>query len=33
MPHTGYIMESGEEAHRLDSKTDGTTVKNQAMWA
>ncbi len=33
MPNTGYIMESDEEAHRLDLKTDGTTVKNQAMWA
>lgn len=29
----GYLMESDEEANRLDVKTDGRTVEEQARWA
>jgi len=28
-----YLMESGEEALRLDMKTDGKAVERQALWA
>jgi SAM-dependent methyltransferase len=33
MDHRGYLMESDEETLRLDLKTDGKTVENQAIWA
>lgn len=33
MPNYGYIMESEEEAIRLDIKTDPEAVKKQALWA
>ena len=33
MHHSIYIMESDEETLRLDLKTDGKTVENQALWA
>jgi len=29
----GYLMEDAEEANRLDVKTDGRTVEDQASWA
>jgi len=28
-----YLMESEEEAHRLDVKTDTSAVEKQARWA
>lgn len=31
--YSGYIMESDEESFRLDLKTDGKIVENQALWA
>jgi len=31
--HRGYLMESDEEAVRLDVKTDAKTVEKQALWA
>lgn len=33
MHRTGYIMEHGEEAQRLDLKTDRASVHKQALWA
>jgi len=33
MNYFGYIMESDEETLRLDLKTDGKIVENQALWA
>lgn len=33
MNTNGYLMESSEETLRLDIKTDGQLVKNQALWA
>ena len=33
MPTAGYLMESEEEAIRLDLKTDPEVVKKQALWA
>ncbi len=33
MPHHNYLMESDEEALRLDLKTDQDEVENQARWA
>jgi SAM-dependent methyltransferase len=33
MPQTHYIMEHGEEAHRLDLKTDLGSLQKQALWA
>ena len=33
MPFTDYLMESDEEALRLDLKTDPEVVKQQALWA
>ena len=33
MPFTEYLMESAEEALRLDLKTDPDVVKKQALWA
>ena len=33
MPYTKYIMESEDEAVRLDLKTDPQKVKRQAIWA
>lgn len=31
--YPGYLMESDEETLRLDLKTDGKMVENQALWA
>jgi ubiquinone/menaquinone biosynthesis C-methylase UbiE len=31
--YCGYLMENEEETLRLDMKTDGKTVVNQALWA
>lgn len=33
MQQHGYLMESEEEAYRLDQKTSGETVEKQALWA
>jgi SAM-dependent methyltransferase len=33
MHNSEYLMESSEETLRLDLKTDGKTVENQAIWA
>ena len=33
MPYAGYLMESEEEALRLDIKTDPEVVKKHALWA
>jgi len=33
MLDTGYLMESEQEAIRLDLKTDPDVVKKQALWA
>ena len=33
MPINGYLMESDEEAHRLDLKTDPATIERHAKWA
>jgi ubiquinone/menaquinone biosynthesis C-methylase UbiE len=33
MPDQDYIMESEEEALRLDLKTDGSVAQDQALWA
>jgi ubiquinone/menaquinone biosynthesis C-methylase UbiE len=33
MPKHAYFMESDDEALRLDMKTDGAVVENQARWA
>lgn len=33
MDDTGYLMEGPQEAIRLDVKTDGSVVENQARWA
>lgn len=33
LPPRGYLMESDEEATRLDVKTDGRTVEEHASWA
>ncbi len=33
MGQRGYLMESEEEAVRLDMKTDGAVVEKQALWA
>ncbi len=33
MRTNGYLMESEEEARRLDLKTDPTTIERHAMWA
>lgn len=33
MPTNGYLMESDEEARRLDLKTDPATIKRHARWA
>jgi ubiquinone/menaquinone biosynthesis C-methylase UbiE len=33
MKITDYLMENEEETKRLDIKTDGQTVENQALWA
>lgn len=33
MKITEYLMENDEETKRLDMKTDGKTVENQALWA
>ncbi|UCF89952.1 MAG: class I SAM-dependent methyltransferase [Desulfobacterales bacterium] len=33
MPHGAYLMESEEEALRLDLKTDGQVAEKQALWA
>lgn len=31
-PENGYLMESEEEAHRLEVKTDPDAVRRQALW-
>ncbi len=33
MPRNEYLMENNEEILRLDVKTDGQKVENQALWA
>ena len=33
MPRNEYLMENDEETLRLDLKTDGKKVENQALWA
>ncbi len=33
LDHSGYLMESKEEAFRLDLKTDSKVVESQALWA
>jgi ubiquinone/menaquinone biosynthesis C-methylase UbiE len=33
MPHHNYLMESDDEALRLDLKTYGNEVETQAVWA
>ena len=33
MRQRGYLMESEDEAVRLDMKTDGAVVEKQALWA
>ena len=33
MPETHYLMEHGDEARRLDLKTDRASVYKQALWA
>ncbi|MBW1827718.1 MAG: class I SAM-dependent methyltransferase [Deltaproteobacteria bacterium] len=33
MSRNEYLMENNEETHRLDVKTDGEKVENQALWA
>jgi len=33
MSRDEYLMENNEETHRLDVKTDGEKVENQALWA
>jgi len=33
MPHSKYLMQNNEETFRLDLKTDGDLVENQAIWA
>ncbi len=33
MPRNEYLMENDEETLRLDLKTDGEKVENQALWA
>ena len=33
MHHSGYLMESNEEAIRLNMKTESSTLNKQALWA